>query len=110
MEKEKCIKSGKSTDELYASKCIHYYKLNFLIPVFGDLKSRHTLKRMNLQEDESAEKEITPSKRKIVAEKKLDLLSSVQKLLQPMQSQNQMSLQTQKYLPLLFMLMKSCQS
>ena len=78
MEKEKCTKSGRSTDELYASKCIHYYKLNFLIPVFGDLKSRNTLntlKRMNLQEDESAEKKVTPSKRKIVAEKKLDLLS-----------------------------------
>ena len=31
----------------------------------------------------------------------------VQKLLQPMQSQKQMNLKTQKYLPLLFMLMKS---
>ena len=30
---------------------------------------------MNLQEDESAEKEVTPSKRKTTAEKKLDLLS-----------------------------------
>ena len=30
---------------------------------------------MNLQEDESAEKEVTPSKRKAIAEKKLDLLS-----------------------------------
>ena len=30
---------------------------------------------MNLQEDESAEKEVTPSNRKTIAEKKLDLLS-----------------------------------
>ena len=30
---------------------------------------------MNLQEDESAEKEVTPSNRKAIAEKKLDLLS-----------------------------------
>ena len=30
---------------------------------------------MNLQEHESAEKEVTPSKRKIIAEKKLYLLS-----------------------------------
>ena len=107
MTKEKSAKSGQSTDELYASKWIHYDKLNFLIPVFGASKSRDTLKRMNLQEDESAEMEVTPSKRKTIAEKKLDLLS---KLLQPMQSQKQINLQTQKYLPLLFMLMKSCQS
>ena len=75
MEKEKSTKSGQSTDELYASKWIHYDKLNFLIPVFGASKSRDTLKRMNLQEDESAEKEVIPSKRKTIAEKKLDLLS-----------------------------------
>ena len=30
---------------------------------------------MNLQEDESAEKEVTPSKKKTISEKKLDLLS-----------------------------------
>ena len=74
MAKEKNTKSGQSTDELYASKWIHYDKLNFLIPVFGASKSRDTLKRMNLQEDETAEKEVTPSKRKAIAEKKLDLL------------------------------------
>ena len=45
------------------------------MPVFGASKSRDTLKRMNLQEDERAEKEVTPSKRKTIAEKKLDLLS-----------------------------------
>ena len=75
MAKEKSTKSGQSTDELYASKWIHYNKLNFLIPVFGASKSRNTLKRMNLQEDESAENEVTPSKRKTIAEKKLYLLS-----------------------------------
>ena len=75
MVKENSTKSGQSTDELYASKWIHYGKLNFLIPVFGASKSRNTLKRMNLQEDESAEKEVTPSKRKTITEKKLDLLS-----------------------------------
>ena len=67
--------SGQSTDELYASKWIHYDKLNFLVPAFGASKSRDTLKRMNLQEGESAEKEVTPSKGKTIAEKKLDLLS-----------------------------------
>ena len=76
MAKEKSTKSGQSTDKLYASKWIHYDKLNFLIPLFGASKSRDTLKRMNLQEDESAEKEVTPSKRKTIAEKKLDLLSN----------------------------------
>ena len=50
--KEKNTNSGQSTDELYASKWIHYDKLNFLIPVFGASKSRDT-----------------------IAEKKLDLLS-----------------------------------
>ena len=75
MAKEKCTKSGQSTDELYGSKRIHSDKINFLIPVFGASKSRDTLKRMNLQEDGSAEKEVTPSKRKTIAEKKLDLLS-----------------------------------
>ena len=75
MAKEKSSKSGQSTDELYASKWIHNDKLNSLIPVFGALKSRDTLKRMNLQEDESAEEEVTPSKSKAIAEKKLDLLS-----------------------------------
>ena len=75
MAKEKSTKSGQSTDELYTSKWIHYGKLNFLIPVFGASKSTDTLKRMNLQEDESVEKGVTPSKRKTIAEKKLDLLS-----------------------------------
>ena len=73
--KEKNTKSVQSTDKLYASKWIHYDKLNFLIPVFGASKSRDTSKRMNLQEGESAEEEVTPGKRKTVAEKKLDLLS-----------------------------------
>ena len=41
----------------------------------GASKSRDTLKRMNLQHDESAEKEVEPSKRKAIAEMKLDLLS-----------------------------------
>ena len=54
---------------------MHYDKLNFLILVFRASKSRDKLKTMNLQEDESGEKEATPSKRKTVAEKKLDLLS-----------------------------------
>ena len=75
MYKEKSTKSGQSTDELYASKWMHYDKLNFLILVFRASKSRDKLKTMNLQEDESGEKEATPSKRKTVAEKKLDLLS-----------------------------------
>ena len=54
---------------------MHYDKLSFLITVFGASKSRDALKRMNFQEDESAEKGVTPSKRMTIAEKKLDLLS-----------------------------------
>ena len=79
MAKEKSINSGQSTDELYTSKWIHHDKLNFLIPVFGASKSRDTLKRMNLREDDSAEKDVAPSKRKTIAEKKLDLLSKCTK-------------------------------
>ena len=107
MAKQKNTKSGQSTDELYASKWIYYDKLNFLIPVSGASKSRDTLKRMNLQEDESAEKEVTPSERKTIAKRNLICFQSVQKLLQSMQSQKQMKLQTQKYLPLLFILIRT---
>ena len=75
MAKEKGTKSGQSTDELYSSNWIYYGKFAFLVPVIGDSKSRDTLKRINLQEDEN-EKEVggTPvAKRKALAEKKLDL-------------------------------------
>ena len=77
MAKEKSTKTGQSTDELYSSSWIHYDKLAFLVQVIGGSKSRNTLKRINLQEDEN-EKEVggTPvAKRKAFAKKKLDLLS-----------------------------------
>ena len=110
MAKEKSTKSKQSTDKLYASKWIHYDKLNFLILFFGASKSRDTLKRMNLQDDESAEKRSHQVKGRQLLKRNLICFQSVQKLLQPMQSQKQMNLQTQKYLPLLFMLIKICQS
>ena len=108
MAKEKSNKSGQSIDELYANKWIHYDKLNFLIPVFGGSKSRDTLKRMNLQEDESAEKKFTPSKRKTRAEKKLDLLSKCTEAI----TANAKPKANESSNPKIsaFMLMKSCQS
>ena len=72
--KEKSTKSEQSNDELYSSKWINYDKLSFLVLVIEASKSRDTLKRINLQEDEN-EKEvgITPvAKRKTLAKKKLD--------------------------------------
>ena len=77
MAKEKSTKSGHNTDELYSSNWIHYDKLAFLVPAIGASKSRDTLKRINLQEDEN-KKEVggTPvAKRETLVEKKLDLLS-----------------------------------
>ena len=50
--KEKSTKTGQSTDKLYSSNWIHYGKLAFLVPVIEASKSRDTLKRINLQEDE----------------------------------------------------------
>ena len=87
MAKGKSTKSGQSTGELYASKWIHYDKLNCLIPVLGTSKRRDTLKRMNLQEDESAEKEVTPTKGRQLLKRNLIYFQSVQKELQAMQSQ-----------------------
>ena len=50
--KEKSTKTGQGTDKLYSSNWIHYGKLAFLVPVIEASKSRDTLKRINLQEDE----------------------------------------------------------
>ena len=81
MAKEKSTKSGQSTDEVYSSKWIHYDKLAILVPVIGALKSRNTLKIINLRKDEN-EKEVggtLVAKRKTLAEKKTDLLSKYTK-------------------------------
>ena len=77
MSKEKSNKSGQSSYELYSSSWTHYDKLVFLVQVIEALKSRNTLKIINVQEDE-IEKEVrdtTIAKRKALAEKKLNLLS-----------------------------------
>ena len=74
MVKEESTKSEQSNDGLYSSKWINYDKLSFLVLVIEASKSRDTLKRINLQEDEN-EKEAgsTPvAKRKTLANKKLD--------------------------------------
>ena len=74
MVKEESTKSEQSNDGLYSSKWINYDKLSFLVLVIEASKSRDTLKRINLQEDEN-EKEAgsTPvAKRKRLANKKLD--------------------------------------
>ena len=75
--KEKTIKSGQSTNELYKSNWVHYDKLSFLIPVIGAGKSRDTLKRNSLPEEATEkEGETTPvPKKKSISEKKLELLS-----------------------------------
>ena len=77
LTKERSTKSGQSTDELYSSNWTHFEKLAFLTPVFGASKSRDTLKRMskNKQDDENDKEVTTKKSRKIIAEKKLDLLS-----------------------------------
>ena len=84
---ERSTKSGRNTEEIYFSKWIHSDKLPFLVPVIWVSKRRDTLKRINLQEDEN-ENEVggTPVVRsERLAERKLDLLSNVQKLLQQKQ-------------------------
>ena len=53
MAKEKSNNNGQSTSKLYSTNWIHYYKLAFLVPVIGVSRNRDTLKRINLQEDES---------------------------------------------------------
>ena len=84
---ERSTKSGQNTEEICFSNWIHSDNLTFLVPVIWASKSRDTLKRINLQEDEN-ENEVggTPVvKSERLAEKKLDLLSNVQKLLQQKQ-------------------------
>ena len=84
---ERSTKSGQNTEEIYFSKWTHSDKLPFLVPVIWVSKSRDTLKRINLQEDEN-ENEVggTPVVRsERLAERKLDLLSNAQKLLQQKQ-------------------------
>lgn len=72
-------KSGQATDELYTSSWVHYERLAFLLPIIGASKSRDTLKRNNLSQNDSMESEpevgVSNPKRKSIAEKKLDLLS-----------------------------------
>ena len=72
------IKSGQSTDELYASSWIHYDRLSFLLPVIKSSKSRDTLKRKNEEENEEVEETRFSSpglKKKTIAERKIELLS-----------------------------------
>ena len=71
-------KSGQSTDEFYASSCIHYDRLFFLLPVLKSSKSRDTLKSKNEEENEEVEETrfSTPGlKKKTFAERKIELLS-----------------------------------
>ena len=84
---ERSTKSWQNTEEIYFSNWIHSDKLAFLVLVFWASKSKDTLKRINSQEDEN-ENEVggTPVvKSERLAEKKLDLLSNVQELLQQKQ-------------------------
>ena len=78
LAKERNTKSGQGTNELYVSNWVFYQNLAFLKPVFGTSKSRDTLKRMSLPEDDSdkeADMSTPQSKKKTIAERKLDLLS-----------------------------------
>ena len=70
-------KRGQSNGEFYSSNWAHYDKLALLLPAIGASKSRDTLKRSNLQEnDNKASTGDTPAvKMKAIAERKRDLLS-----------------------------------
>ena len=67
---------------------------------------------MNLQEDESAEEEVTPSKRKTIAEKKLDLLSKCTEAITAKASAKQKANESsnQKISAFALYVMKSCRS
>ena len=70
--------SRQNTDELYASSCINYDRLSFLLPAIKSSKSRDTLKRKNDEENEKIEETrlSTPGlKKKTIAEGKIELLS-----------------------------------
>ena len=71
-------KSGQSTDEFYASSWIHFDCLSFLLPVIKSSKSTDTLKRKNEEENEEVEETSFSKpglKKKIIAERKIELLS-----------------------------------
>ena len=72
LSKERNTKSGQATEELYNSNWPFFDQLAFLTPVIGASKSRDTLKRMSVYNDDvvKSSKERKPT----VAEKKLDLL------------------------------------
>lgn len=76
LSKERNTKSGQATEELYNSNWPFFDQLAFLTPVIGASKSRDTLKRMSVNNDDDNEDEVTSSKQRkpTVAEKKLDLL------------------------------------
>ena len=77
MMKVKKTKSSKSTDELYVRNWAQYQSLAFLQPVMNSSSSKNTLKQSNEDLDEIGYTEVkayTGSKKKSLAEKKIELL------------------------------------
>ena len=109
LTRERSTKSGQSTNELYSSKWAHFDKLAFLTPVFGASKSRDTLKRMSKMMKTTKRSHRIKAGRQSL--KRSSIYSQNVRIPLPlMQSQNLMNLQTQNYLSLLFMSMRSYQS
>ena len=76
--KESKIKSRQRTDKLYQSSWLHYKRLVFLLSVIGYFKSKETIRKgeidlhVNIEDDSSFH---VNSKKRSIAERKLDLLA-----------------------------------
>ena len=71
-------KSGQCTDKLYVSNWKHYQSLAFLQPEMKSSNSKNTLKQSNEDLDEiqcTEVKDYLGSKKKSLAEKKIELLT-----------------------------------
>ena len=78
MAKVNKMKSGQSRDDLYVSNWAHYQILTFLQPEMKSSNSKNTLKQSNEDQDETEctkVKAYSASKKKSLAEKKIELLT-----------------------------------
>ena len=78
MAKVNKMKSGQSRDDLYVSNWAHYQILTFLQPEMKSSNSKNTLKQSNEDQDEiecTKVKAYSASKKKSLAEKKIELLT-----------------------------------
>ena len=75
MAKVNKMKSGQSRDDLYVSNWAHYQILTFLQPEMKSSNSKNTLKQSNDEIDCTKVKAYSASKKKSLAEKKIELLT-----------------------------------